>query len=136
MSKHLWEIDHPYYCNEGCFYTPGTRFHEVHQEIASWADFMDSWADADEDYNFLFRWDWKRSDPADYEWEREENPAFELPGDTLQLFYMLQRKAKPMSVFVKVNEEDEAAVTEFLRGKAEYMRKIWEPLLDRTKALA
>lgn len=23
MSKHLWEVKHAYYCNEGNFYAPG-----------------------------------------------------------------------------------------------------------------
>lgn len=129
-TKHLWEIGHPYYGTAGCYYTPGTQWAEVHQDIDSWADFMGSWGDADEDYNLLYRWDWKKTNPGDYECELEEDPDYELPGDTLELFYMLQRKAKPMSVFVKVTDEDEDAVREFLKGKAAHMRKLWEPLLE------
>lgn len=129
-TQHLWEIDHPYYATPGCYYTPGTQWMEVHEEIESWAGFMESWGEADEDYNLLYRWDWERTDPEDYEDELRLDPAFKLPGDTLQLFYMMQRKAKPMSVYVKVTEADEPAVREFLAGKAEHMRKLWEPLLD------
>ena len=129
-ERHLWEIDHPYYCNEGCYYTSGAQFHEVHQELDSWADFINGWGLADEDYNLLFRWDWRRSSPVDYQYELDEDPNFELPGDVLHLFYMLQRKAKPMSVFVKVTEADEPAVLAFLQGKARHMRNLWEPLLD------
>ena len=52
-----------------------------------------------------------------------------MPGDTLQLFYFMQRKARNMSVFVSVTEDDEPAVREFLTAKADHMRKLWEPLL-------
>lgn len=133
MSKHLWEIDHPYYCSEGSYWVPGTRWHEVHAEYDSWADFIDEWGSNDPDLNLLFRWDWQRSDPDDYKYEREENPDFEMPGDTVDLFYMMQRKARNMSIQVKVTESDEPAVREFLTGRAEHMRKIWEPLLGEVK---
>jgi hypothetical protein len=132
-QQHLWEIDHPYYCSEGSYWVPGIRWHEVHQEFESWHDFLSEWELADEDYNLLFRWDWKRTDPDDYKYEREENPDFEMPGDHVELFYMMQRKARNMSVFVKVTEADEQAVREFLARKAEHMRKLWEPLLEAGK---
>lgn len=130
MSKHLWEIDHPYYCEQGSYWVGGDRYHEVHEEHDSWAGFLEEWAGMDTDLNLLFRWDWKKADPDDYEYEREEDPDFELPGDTLQLFYFMQRKARNMSVFVTVTEDDEAAVRAFLTERAENMRKLWEPLLD------
>ena len=130
MSKqHLWEIDHPYYCTEGSYWVPGTRWHEVHETYVTWADFMNEWGQADEDYNLLFRWDWKRPNPGDFEYELEEDPTFQIPGDTLELFYMMQRKARNMSVFVSVTEADESNVREFLQAKAEHLRKLWEPLL-------
>jgi hypothetical protein len=132
-QEHLWEINHPYYCSEGSYWVPGTRWHEVHQEYENWQDFLSEWELADEDYNLLFRWDWKRADPDDYKYEREENPAFEMPGDHVELFYMMQRKARNMSVFVKVNEADEQDVREFLVRKASHMRKLWEPLLEAAK---
>ncbi len=129
-EQHLWEIDHPYYCSEGSYWVPGTRFHEVHQEFEAFDDFLSEWEHADEDYNLLFRWDWKRADPDDYKYELEEDPNFELPADHLQIFYFMQRKARNMSVFVRVTEADEPSVREFLTKKAEHMRKLWEPLLD------
>lgn len=123
-SKHLWEIDHPYYCSEGSYWLPGTRWHEVHNEYETWADFLSEWGGNDPDLNLLFRWDWKRADPADHEPYGEE-----VPGDHVELFYFMQRKARNMSVFVKVTEADETAVREFLTTRAEHMRKLWEPLL-------
>ncbi|MFC5930862.1 hypothetical protein D6T64_11795 [Cryobacterium melibiosiphilum] len=129
-AKHLWEFDHPYYCSQGCYYTKGTDWEEVHRDWETWADFAESWGDSDEDYNLLFRWDWKRSDPDHYAFERTEDPAFEMPADHLELFYMLQRKAKPFSHIITVTETDEPAVREWLTKKAEHMRKVWEPLLN------
>lgn len=132
-TQHLWEIDHPYYCSEGSYWVPGTKWHEVHNEHESWADFLAEWGASDDDLNLLFRWDWARSNPGDYQYEIEEDPTYKIPGDTLQLFYFMQRKARNMSVFVKVTEADEPAIREFLTIKAEHMRKLWEPLLDVTK---
>lgn len=129
-KPHLWEIDHPYYCQEGSYWVGGNQWHEVHNEYESWSDFLDEWSATDDDLNLMFRWDWKRADPDDYTYEVEEDPDFKIPGDVLQLFYMMQRKARNMSVFVKVTEADEPAVREFLAKKAEHMRKLWEPLLD------
>lgn len=129
MTTHLWEIDHPYYCSEGSYWVPGTRWHEVHAEYDSWTDFIAEWGSNDPDLNLLFRWDWQRADPDDYKDDLEIDPEFKIPGDTVDLFYMLQRKARNMSIQIKVTEDDEPAVREFLTGRAEHMRKLWEPLL-------
>ncbi|MGQ3384471.1 hypothetical protein [Glutamicibacter sp. TV12E] len=129
QTKHLWEYDHPYYANEGCFYTPGTQYHDVHTNWDSWEDFKAEWGDNDPDLNLIYRWDWYRSDPSDYEYEREENPDFEMPGDTLKLFFMLQRNAKPHSHRIKVTEADEPDVRAWLTQRAETIRAIWEPII-------
>ena len=128
-KAHLWEVGHPYYCQEGSYWVGGDRWHDVHADYESWADFVSEWANMDLDLNLLFRWDWQRADPADYSFELEEDPTFELPGDTVELFYMMQRKARNMSIRVKVTEADEDAVRGYLAVRAEHMRKVWEPLL-------
>ncbi|WP_030149529.1 hypothetical protein [Mycetocola saprophilus] len=133
-TKHLWEHNHSYYCTEGCYFVGGREYHLVHAKHESWADFMDDWGDSDPDYNLLFRWDWVREDPADYAYEIAEDPSFEIPGDTLKLFFFLQRKAKPFSHHIAVKPEDEPAVREWLTAKAEHMRGIWAPLLDGAAA--
>lgn len=128
---HLWEYDHPYYCNEGNFFWSPARDPEyvVHNEYGSWADFIDDWGDSDPDLNLVFRWDWQRSDPSDWSYEIENDPEFELPGDVLKLFFMLQRKAFCRSVHVNVTEDDESIVRDWLTKRAATMRAIWEPLL-------
>lgn len=129
-AKRLWEIDHPYYCNEGSYYASGSSLHDVHQTHDSWADFLAEWEHADLDMNLIFRWDWDRANPEDYRYELDENPAFEIPGDTLKIFYFMQRKARNLSVYVSVTEADDPAVREWLTVRAEHMRTLWEPLLE------
>lgn len=144
MAEHLWEHQHPYSCHEGNYFKNGQ-----HETFASWDEFAQpasfdkefnalgnvlyNW---DDDLNFLFRWDWKKADPEDY-WLKPGDPDDETARfeedrktDTLLLFFMHQRKARNSSAEVKITEADEPAVREWLAKKAEYMRKIWEPLLD------
>lgn len=119
---HLWEIDHPYYASDGCYYLARNRWGEAHGEWESWADFHEAWGDSDMDYNLLYRWDWERADPSDYDED-------DVPTDKLRLFYMLQRKAKPHSHCIDVTEADEPAVRAWLAEHAEHLRAVWEPLL-------
>ena len=148
-ERHLWEIDHPYYCSEGNFYKNG-----CHTLFESWEEFatpttVDSAGfggnvlyDWDDDLNFLFRWDWKKADPDNYFLspgeDGDETAEFEEAAkiDTLMLFFMAQRKGRNMSAEVAVTEADEPAVRAWLEKKAEYMRRIWEPLLDTPDAAA
>jgi hypothetical protein len=148
QSLHLWEIDHPYYATEGNFYANG-----MHGTYTSWAEFAQPSKgvsfnvlfmqpedargpnllyDFDDDLNYLWRWDWQRSDPADYEYELAEDPTFEPPGDRLLLFFMQQRKARCNSAEIKVTEADEPAVREWLTAKARHVALTWEPFLEVT----
>ena len=130
MTDHLWEHNHPYYATEGCYYTPGTRWDEVHADWSSWADFFADWGDTDLDYNLLYRWDWRRPDPFDY----PDEDGIAAPEGELLLFFMLQRKAKPFSHRINVTEADEPAVRAWLTTRAEHLRQVWEPLLDAEAA--
>jgi hypothetical protein len=126
-AQHLWEIDHPYYCTEGNYFVPGTRWHEVHNEYDSWAEFFEDWGSTDEDMNLVFRWDWKRSDPQDYEPYGEE-----VPGDKLHVYWVLQRKAILRSTVCVVTEADEPAVRAWLVERAQTIAAIWEPITVAT----
>ena len=56
-QKHLWEVDHPYYCNEGNFFArPGS---ECHSHYRRWQDFVAEQGDGDMDLNLVFRFDWE-----------------------------------------------------------------------------
>jgi hypothetical protein len=121
VSAHLWEYDHPYYCAEGNYFKNGE-----HLTYASWAEFYAEWGDLDDDLNVVFRWDWNTPDPADY----DEDEGEEIPPVTLNLYWVLQRKAILRSTECPVTEADEPAIREWLTRKAGYIRSIWEPLLD------
>lgn len=123
----LWEIEHPYYCETGNFYVSGLRRHEVHTSYDSWSSFYEVWGDNDPDYNLVFRWDWRRPDPADYE------PDEELAPDTLLVFWVLQRRAVLRSTECIVTEDDEPAVRAWLTNRGQHLAAIWQPL-DLTPA--
>lgn len=124
--KKLWEVDHPYYCTEGNYFVGGARWDEVHTEYDSWQEFYDAWGGTDEDLNFVFRWDWQRADPSDYAYELEHGE--ELPPDTLQVFWVLQRKAILRSTTCIVTEADEPAVRAWLTERARTVAAVWAPL--------
>lgn len=128
-EKHLWEYDHPYYATPGCYYVGGHKWDEVHAEWDSWAEFHEAWGNNDADLNLLYRWDWDRPDADDYVFEIEDDPSFEVPGDALRLFFMLQRKARPFSHDIAVSESDEPAVRAYLEERSKTIRAIWEPML-------
>lgn len=121
-QRHLWEIEHPYYCSEGNYFVPGFRWHEVHNSYDSWADFHAEWGDSDEDMNLVFRWDWTRPDPDDY------GEGEELPPETLNVYWVLQRKAILRSTECVVTEADEPAVRAWLAERAKTIAAIWEPI--------
>ena len=117
--KHLWEVEHSYYCNQGNY-----TFNNAGSYYDSFDEFLESWGEMDLDYNLLFRWDWKDS----------QNPGYELSkGDELQLSWMLQRKGHYVFSVVKVKKEDELKVIEFLKPRLEYMKQLWEPMWDIQK---
>lgn len=119
--RHLWEIDHPYYAAHGNYFSI-----ECHERYPSWAQFFEWEGDLDLDMNLVYRWDWTVPDPSDYDEDEE------MPAETLDLFYVGQRKAKLRSVSVVVQREDEPAIRKWLTIRAEHIRKVWEPLLDVT----
>lgn len=106
--KHLWEVDHAYYCNDANYYS-----NDASTEYDSWYDFIAEWGQSDLNYNLLFRWDWKKDDDGSY----------------LHLYWMLQRKGHFTPCIVRgMRDEDEASVIEFLKPRLEHLKKLWEPL--------
>lgn len=111
MTKHLWEVEHPYYCNLSNYRTKGD---EGGYEYSSFEEFLKEWDDADMDYHLLFRWDWK---------------VYDEGSDELHMFWMLQRRGDYQYCTVKVDKEDEDKVKEFLQPRWEYMKTLWEPFI-------
>ena len=122
MTTLLKEFNHPYYAATGNFFST-----DCHTDYDSWGEFEESEGSSDLDMNLVYRWDWKAPDPDDYTGEEDDV----MPNhDTLEVFYIGQRKALARSVAVAVKDEDEPAVREWLTIRAEHLRKVWEPLLD------
>lgn len=119
MAKHLWEVDHPYYCNEGNYFQAGLCEH-----YKAWDDFASEFASSDMDMNLVFRFDWK---------EGEDNGAGAYNGDDyyrnglLQVCFMGQRKGLYFSHEVSVCRADEPAVIAFLKPRYERMLELWAP---------
>lgn len=122
LTPTLRDANHPYYCAEGNYYVGGDKRHEVLYRYESWTDFYEEWGASDTDYNLVFRWDWIVPDPSDYA-EGEE-----MPGETLQVFWVLQRKAKLLSTSCAITPEDEPAVRAWLELRAKTMTAIWAPI--------
>lgn len=134
-KRKLWEIDHPFYVEEGNFYE-----NHCHNTYDSWSSFVnDGIPFIDEDLNFLYRWDWKKMDQSDYfldDLVSKESQKQVLKGygrvscvpDHLLLFYILPRKPKTISFEIQVEKEDEPVIRDWLKTKWEYMKTMWEPL--------
>lgn len=126
---HLWEVDHPYYCNQGNYYARES----VGDHHKAWSSFIAEYADADFDLNLVFRFDWL---------EGEDNGAGEFTGDVnyrngqLCIYWMGQRKGLYRYSTIEVCRADEPAVIEFLRPRWDHMRKLWEPLSEQALAEA
>ena len=112
MKKHLWEVNHPYYCNESNYYSS-----ESPCEYESWGDFYHDWGNSDSDLNLLFRQDWYNPEDSDDKRSR------------IRLFFMLQRKGKYISCIVKINRKDETHIKRYLETQATKLAEIWMPIL-------
>ena len=124
----LWETNHPYYCSESNYYASG--YDQPYERYDSWQDFLDCEGDADMDYNLVFRWDWQVHDPSDWLDADEDDKPDPARPDTLQVFWMGQRKGLFRCTEVKVGRDDEPSVRTWLTERGEYLRKVWQPLLD------
>jgi len=120
----LWEVEHPYYCNEGNYYAPGRE--QPFAQYKSWADFMSEEGDSDPDYNLLFRWDWRESEDWGHgtEFTGDEN----YRNGVLLLFWMGQRKGLYRWTEVEVCRADEPAIRSFLIERLAHLKKLWGPL--------
>lgn len=115
---HLWEIDHPYYCEEGNFYKTGLA-----NQFGSWSEFTETWfCQGDHDQNLVFRWDW-------ISWRRHPDPGLRSDSpDVLLLFFVLQRKPILCSARIQITDDDEPAVRDWLEERAKTMAANWAPV--------
>lgn len=110
----LYEVEHPYYCNEGNYFN-----NDCTESYDSWRDFVAAEGDSDPDMNLLFRFDWE--------------PATEDDGDVLLLFWMGQRKGLYRPSRVCVSKADEPEIRKWLRKRLAHLLKLWAPLVKEGK---
>ena len=123
-QKHLWEVEHPYYCSEGNYYAPGTD--QPTAQYKTFAAFLDDEGDADMDMNLLFRFDWRESEEWGHGTPFNGDPYYR--NGVLLLFWMGQRKGLYRWTEIEVCRADEPAVIEFLRPRFAHLLRLWEPL--------
>lgn len=115
---HLWEIEHPYYCNQGNYFAGESCC----TEYETWAGFMEEEGDSDFDMHLVFRWDWQKADPEENEWGN--------PEDQLLIFWMGQRKGLYRYSTITVTDADEPAVIEWLTTRWAHMRLLWAGIAE------
>lgn len=118
-TKHLWEIKHPYYCATECYFTAQS----IRTEYASWLEFIAAEGVDDLDLNFVFRWDWNLGE--DHSLPIHPDPYYR--DGELQIFFMNQRKGYHRVAEIKVCKADESSVREWLKGRWDHMKTVWEP---------
>lgn len=113
---HLWEIQHPYYCNDGNYYAPGHS--QPFERYESWARFVEDEGGSDLDTNLVFRWDWRKADSTDEHWGNKK--------DELLIYFMGQRKGLYRWVEIEINDSDEPAVKEWLAERWQHLVLLWQ----------
>lgn len=130
--KHLWEINHPYYCSESNYFATGLQNRELMIHYKSFAEFLADWKDSDLDLNLMFRFDWSEvSEDGEPSYKGDDN----YRNGTLHVFWMLQRKGIFQTSTIEVCRNDEPLVIEFLRPRWSRMLRLWEGISDLTEGL-
>lgn len=122
-EKHLWDTEHPYYCNEGNYFA---KLGECGQDFGSWGDFVSTEGSSDLDLNLVFRFDWVVR--GDDDCKRDPHPDENYRADKLKLFYMGQRKGLYRYVVINVCRADEPQVREWLLVRYKHLLKLWTPI--------
>ena len=128
-TKHLWETDHPYYCNDGNYFA---SYDQAVETFECWADFLSEWDDSDLDMNAIFRWDWKEPIPDDYDHDDPDRPdRWDGTGyhryAKLHVYFVGQRKARFHTIIVDVCRDDEPGIIKFLHPRFQNLLSMWEP---------
>jgi len=122
-DKHLWEVDHPYYCNEGNYFARESCC----SKYRSWTDFVEEEGDSDLDMNLVFRGDWKEAED-DYGNKIPFNGNVNYRNGRLLIFWMGQRKGLYRYSTIEVCRADEPAIRAWLQLRYDHLKTLWEPL--------
>lgn len=121
--KHLWEVEHSYYCEEINYYS-----NDCYTKYKSLSEFLNDALKEDIDMNLIFRFDWQEAKPGDSGEFGEYNGDDYYRHAILRLFYMGQGRGLYRSVAIEVCRADEPTILGFLKVRWEHMRRLWEPV--------
>lgn len=122
-TKPFWETAHPYHAPDSNYYADGYSNQAHYHDFENWADFIEEFESWDEDYNFLYRWDFEPSDPDLEEDDEDWRPPH------LVFCYIAQRKGT--FTWARINNprpEDEAEVRAYLEKRWNHVQRLWAPL--------
>lgn len=119
MKKRLWEVDHPYYCQETNYYHADSvvRFRNL-------AEFLEGFGDSDLDMNLIIRWDWREGEDWGFS---DYNGDDNYRNGGLFIHWMGQRKGLYHTSIVEVCRADEPKVVAFLLPRFQNLMLTWEP---------
>lgn len=108
MKKHLWQVEHSYYCHE-------TRYGDD-ENYETVDEFLSEYDDADFSMNLVVRWDW----------EVDASDATEQ----ISVIFVMQRKGflKRVTIEKPKGAADELKMRRFLEPRFEHLKKLWHPL--------
>ena len=96
---------------------------ETYFRFDCWEDFHKEAKDWDDDWNYLFRWDWES------EWI-DEDSGYESIPEHLKLYFFRQRKGFHVTMHINVTKEDEPRIKEYLIQKSKNLKATWFPILN------
>lgn len=103
----LWEVKHPYYCNEA---TWNENYHYRH---ASADAFLETFGGSDADLNYVVRWDWLTSEDG---------------SQTFYVYEVRQRKGFLSSHEFPVTHDDEPKLRDWLEQRWQTVLNNWRPI--------
>ena len=119
----LYEVTHPYYCESQNYFQRMDSSTETYFRFDCWEDFYEEAKDWDDDWNYLFRWDWEPK------WIDEDGECESIP-EHLKLYFFRQRKGFHVTMHINVTKEDEPQVKEYLIQKSKNLKATWFPILS------
>ncbi len=126
----LYEVTHPYYCESHNYFQSWDSQTETCFRFVDWNEFYQEAKDWDDDWNYLFRWDWVQEYLANPEYEDDQD----IP-EHLLLFFFRQRKGFHVTMHINVNKEDEPKIKEYLIQKSKNLKATWYPILGEVGSL-
>ena len=125
-TPHLWEVEHPYRCEDANYMGKSKSWGDVD---LTWAEFVEQGnPDWDPELNLVFRWDWECADA--YRKENDGDSPWwcgEVYGDRLTLNVEPERSVVALSLQHDVQKSDEPAVRKFLTESWAAMLELWTP---------